>query len=293
MLHPELTEAHELIHFRSSQRKFNATENNTFSMVDYSMPYAFARLNSDIVVLLHSLGITTEKFLSKQQQYHKWISDATKSADEAFNFLSATGQYEKAERVLLDGLDSEQIQSEIRRVQRSEIAAFKKNDRPRVRTRIPKSRLLFGVCDPYGVLREGEVFVRICVPRMGATTLTNIDLLVVRNPCLHPGDCLKLRAVDHPRLRHLVDCIVFATKGRRAAPSMSSGGDLGSLSVFVRRGGVSSFHVDGDRFTVIWDPDLVPAKIAEVCIHVVRIIMQRLIFLAIVIYLSTWERARQ
>jgi RNA dependent RNA polymerase len=43
------------------------------------------------------------------------------------------------------------------------------------------------------------------------------------------GDCLKLRAVNHPRLSHLVDCIVFASvarPGHHSAPSMSSGGDL-------------------------------------------------------------------
>jgi RNA dependent RNA polymerase len=40
---------------------------------------------------------------------------------------------------------------------------------------------------------------------------------------------LKLRAVNHPKLSHLVDCLVFATvarPGHKAAPSMSSGGDL-------------------------------------------------------------------
>ena len=43
------------------------------------------------------------------------------------------------------------------------------------------------------------------------------------------GDCLKLRAVNHPKLSHLVDCLVFASvarPGHKAAPSMSSGGDL-------------------------------------------------------------------
>ena len=72
------------------------------------------------------------------------------------------------------------------------------------------------------------------VPRQGAPTLTNIDVLVVRNPCLHPGDCLKLRAVHHPKLSHLVDCLVFSTRGKRAAPSMSSGGDLDAVTARVR-----------------------------------------------------------
>lgn len=43
------------------------------------------------------------------------------------------------------------------------------------------------------------------------------------------GDCLKLRAVHNDKLLHLVDCVVFssvARPGHKAAPSMSSGGDL-------------------------------------------------------------------
>ncbi|CAL1711823.1 unnamed protein product [Somion occarium] len=238
----------EHAHFRKSQKKFTATQNNTFSVVGHSVPYAFARLNNDVVVLLASLGITTEKFVEKQRAYHRWVRDTSTEWQAAFDFLSALGRIELAERLLLEGIDSDAIQKAIRGLQKSEVANFRKNEggRFRVRTLIPKSRFLFGVCDPYGVLREGEVHVRVMLPREGATTLTNVDVLVVRNPCLHPGDCVKLRAVNHPRLSHLVDCIVFATKGRRAAPSMMSGGDL-----------------DGDQFTIIWDPDLVPSTVAE------------------------------
>ncbi|KAI0684613.1 RNA dependent RNA polymerase-domain-containing protein [Cytidiella melzeri] len=244
MLDPKLTKAH--VHFRKSQRKFNATQNNTFSVVDYSTPFAFGRLNNDIVVLLSSLGISNETFLAKQQAYHEWVEGASEHWETAFDFLCALNKYEVAERLLLDGLESAAVRREIRALQNSELAGLRKNDRLRVRTILPKSRLLFGVCDPYGVLREGEVHVRVSLPRQGAATLTNVDVLIVRNPCLYPGDCLKLRAVAHPALAHLVDCLVFATRGKRAAPSMSSGGDL-----------------DGDKFTVIWDPDIVPRKVAE------------------------------
>ncbi|THH29680.1 hypothetical protein EUX98_g4493 [Antrodiella citrinella] len=246
MLHPELGENNIHVHFRKSQKKFTATKNNTFSVVNYSAPYAFARLNNDIVALLSSLGVTTEKLLAKQKAYHEWILKASDDWEVAFDLLSGLGRFQLAERLLLEGLDSTDIQKEIKSLRNSEVAGFKKNERTRVRMLLSKSRFLFGICDPYGVLQEGEVHVRVTAPRKGASTLTNVDVLIVRNPCLHPGDCLKLRAVAHPKLAHLVDCVVFATRGRRAAPSMSSGGDL-----------------DGDQFTVIWDPDMVPPKVAE------------------------------
>lgn len=230
MLHPHMPAEHH-VHFRASQRKFTATQDNTFSMVDHSTPYAFGRLNNDIIVLLASLGVTSETLLAKQDEYHRWLTSAATNWEVAFNFLCSLGHYELAERLLLEGIDDARVRKQIKSCQMSELAAFKKRDNDKFRSRmvVLKSRLLFGVCDPYGVLREGEVFVRVSVPRKGASTLTNVDVLVVRNPCLHPGDCLKLRAVDHPKLSHLVDCVVFASRGRRAAPSMSSGGDLGAL----------------------------------------------------------------
>ena len=90
-------------------------------------------------------------------------------------------------------------------------------------------RRLYGVCDPHQVLKEGQVHIRVTTGRKGPSTPIHGDVLVVRNPCLYPGDCLKLRAVARPELSHLVDCVVFATRGKRAAPSMSSGGDLGNF----------------------------------------------------------------
>jgi hypothetical protein len=59
---------------------------------------------------------------------------------------------------------------------------------------------------------------------------------------------LKQRAVYRKELTHLVDCVVFAGKGKRAAPSMTSGGDL-----------------DGDKFLICWDQDIVPKRLMKVC----------------------------
>ena len=156
MLHPELGQNGIHVHFRKSQKKFTATQNDTFSVVNHSAPFAFARLNNDIVVLLSSLGVTTEKFLEKQKAYHEWILKASDDWEVAFDLLSGLGRYQLAERLLLDGIDSKQVREEINKLQNSEIHGFKKNDRMRVRMLVAKSRFLFGICDPYGVLREGE-----------------------------------------------------------------------------------------------------------------------------------------
>ena len=64
---------------------------------------------------------------------------------------------------------------------------------------------------------------------------------VYRSPSLHPGDVRVLTTYDHPSLYHLVDVVVFPALGARPHPNEMSGGDL-----------------DGDIYSVIFDPRLVP-----------------------------------
>ena len=198
MLHPDLDketnkEKKTLVQFRSSMKKFSTVENPTFSVVDHSTPYSFGRLNNDIIVLLASLGITHEKLLAKQEAYFQWIKEASQSIIGAVDFLSCLGQNVLAERVLLDGLDDRAVSQKIRALQMAEVHSLRgKKDKMKSRMMIHKSRLLFGVCDPYRVLKEGEIHIRITSSRKGSTTPINGDVLVVRNPCLHPGECSAL-----------------------------------------------------------------------------------------------------
>lgn len=65
------------------------------------------------------------------------------------------------------------------------------------------------------------------------------DLMVTRNPCLHPGDIRVLTAVNRPELSHLYNVVVFSSKGTRPMCNMMAGGDL-----------------DGDVYFVCWDDQL-------------------------------------
>lgn len=192
MLHPLMdTEKKHLIQFRKSMNKFASTIDNTFAVVGYSTPYSFGRLNNEIVVLLSSLGISNESLLAKQQAYFSWIEQATSDPVKGFEFLASLGPgyLADAERLLLDGFSSDLL-PKIRKAQLSELAAFRKNDdakKERVRMLVHKSRRLYGVCDPHRVLKEGQVHVRVMTSRNGSSTITGTEVLVVRNPCLHPG----------------------------------------------------------------------------------------------------------
>ena len=70
----------------------------------------------------------------------------------------------------------------------------------------------------------------------------------MKNPCNHPGDIRRLKAVSqeeldkrrlNKELNHLVNVVVFPSKGQRPEQNKMSGGDL-----------------DGDVYMVIWDKDL-------------------------------------
>jgi RNA-dependent RNA polymerase len=106
-------------------------------------------------------------------------------------------------------------------------------------------RMLYGIVDDTNSLDYGEVFIQISGEtdddeEEALRVITAERVLVTRMPCHHPGDVLLLTAVDKPRLRHLVDCIVFPAKGRRPHPTEMSGGDL-----------------DGDEYWACWNEKLV------------------------------------
>jgi hypothetical protein len=184
-------------------------------------------------VLLHTLGISQELLLAKQAQYLTFLQDVQKGDSRAaFQFLSYNNRTDLAEKLLLDGLES--VHTILESLVKQEYARMiNKRNEQRCRILIPKSRLLFGVCDPTakdgfaGRLKEGECFVRITQDGDGrAHTIINTEVLVTRNPCLHPGDLQKFKAVNVPEYSHLVDCIVFTTTGKRPSADLMSGGDL-------------------------------------------------------------------
>lgn len=119
------------------------------------------------------------------------------------------------------------------------LQAFRGSKLVELRTRThllePKGRLLMGCLDETRALEYGEVFIQVTAPRGRKEGLTdgleNFEkrdvgdgvqtrvvegwVIVAKNPCLHPGDLRKLKAVNVPGLHHMVDCLVFPQKGKR------------------------------------------------------------------------------
>ncbi|KAL4947610.1 RNA dependent RNA polymerase-domain-containing protein [Aspergillus filifer] len=198
--------------FRHSMRKFSGTADRSFAVVEHS----------------------------------KSLTDPS----VAFQFLCSLDQFDVAEKLVLQGID--QVSSTLRALVSAEYKKMlNKRETQKCRIFVPESRLLFGICDAREILEEGECFLRVTDDRNGCPiTISGCEVLVTRNPCLHPGDLRKLKAVNRPELSHLADCVVFSVKGDRPAADQMSGGDL-----------------DGDTFFVCWDPDLVPMKLSEPALY--------------------------
>ncbi len=123
--------------------------------------------------------------------------------------------------------------------------------RTKTHVSVPLGALLMGVPDPLGVLEEGQVFVQIQkAADADVEPIVAENVLLYRNPLLHPGDVRVLSAVECPALAQYVNVVVFPARHKvtaRSIPAECSGGDL-----------------DGDCFAVVWDPALVPPRDREI-----------------------------
>ncbi len=164
--------------------------------------------------------------MRKQTEYFEYLHGATHDPRLGFCFLTYMNRPELAENLLLDGI--EPVRPTISKLVNEEYdRMLNKRDEQRCRILIPKSRLIFGVCDAWDVLKEGECAVKVTMDGDGQPrALKGTEVLVTRNPCLHPGDLQKFKVVERDELAHLVDCIVFPTRGKRPSADLMSGGDL-------------------------------------------------------------------
>lgn len=114
--------------------------------------------------------------------------------------------------------------------------------RTKARVPVEKGALLMGVADPTGLLKDDEIFVQIQKEEGGPCDVITGDVLIYRNPCLHPGDLRWVKAVNHPSLKQWKNVVILPTKNVDSSLAAEcSGGDL-----------------DGDNFSLIWDERFIP-----------------------------------
>lgn len=236
-LHPDLGHGDQM-RLRPSMLKFESAH-EVLEILSWSRPQP-AFLNRQLIAVLSSRGIDDSVFLNLQRaclnDEMSMPSAFSKSirpvASKRFRALSGCG-FPPSHPYFAAGIEAIRS-SRLRELRRS--------------SRIPvapdQGRNLLGVLDEYGILEYGEIFLSVSEDIEDPLSVGRVvvgDIIVARSPTLFPGDIRILRAVDHFRLHHLKNCVVFPQKGPRPHPSECSGGDL-----------------DGDMFLCIWSSDLIP-----------------------------------
>ncbi|CAC5394057.1 unnamed protein product [Mytilus coruscus] len=235
------------IKIRPSMIKFETSAHPRLGICEYSKPFTFGHLNQQYIALLSALGVPDEIFTDFQTAQFERLRGMTVNLEATICILQWQKKSDLA-RVVIDLgkmnlLPSEEMK-ELRKLQ-AQLSISKKSKN--IRIVVPKSRYIFGVCDPYGILEYGECYVRVTATTSGHVKNVSGPVVVCKSPCYLLGDIRVLKAVsdmDKPelsKLSHLVDCIVFPIRGARPHPNETAGSDL-----------------DGDMFFVCWDENLIP-----------------------------------
>ncbi|ONK67125.1 uncharacterized protein A4U43_C06F15970 [Asparagus officinalis] len=237
---------------RKSMSKFES-ENIKLDVLAYTK-YQPCFLNRQLITLLSTLGVKDEVFQMKQDEIVKQLDEILTDPERALEAIELMFPGETTNilrEMLLCGYkpDSEPFLS-------MHLQTFRASKLLELRTKsrifVPKGRAMMGCLDETRTLEYGQVFVQFS--RNGHYNLANSEsdhrkvvltgnIVVAKNPCLHPGDIRVLLAVDIPALHHMVDCVVFPQKGKRPHPNECSGSDL-----------------DGDIYFVTWDLALIPPR---------------------------------
>ena len=253
---PTLQSNRQLL-IRDSMVKFRTNSFPYIGICDFSRPYTYGHLNRQLIYLLSALGVTEECFLSVQRELFDLFSIMHEDADAAVLMLQWEGKWDIARLVtrLVENnqasknfsVDHKDVKKALDEILLNHIKKDQKlkpdgTSKEKLRIFVQKSRMLYGVCDQFGKLEYGQCYLRITINGVPKTITGQVTS--GRMPCYLLGDIRVLNAINVPELEHLVDCIVFPTKGKRPHADEQAGGDL-----------------DGDKFFVTWDDRLIPPKI--------------------------------
>lgn len=228
---------------RESMKKFSSRHRN-IEIVSTARSCKFF-LNRQIILILEGLQVPPEVFTRLQDQYVLNILREIETDLPGFvrksvpffprNFISAGFRFFR--RLLRPVL--EQVLGDLNK---------------KAKIHIPEGRAALGVLDELGILEADEIFLKFAVSggsqpdeccagvrQYGGYAVPVGQAIIVKNPCMHPGDIRVVRCVDRMDLHYLTEVVVFSQRGDRPLFNQCSGSDL-----------------DGDIFFVSWNPLLIP-----------------------------------
>jgi hypothetical protein len=238
-----------------------------FDVKGYSRPPKVAHLHKDFFSVLEDRGAPSDTMLSVVrdgvhppiEELRDMTNDAAKAVLWRHRCYPTVGEYQT--------LDEPGIPRELSRkaelfVDRTGympsenliaadayermIEAYLQRIRFQYRFTCPKSTVVYGIADPYGVLKPGEVHFKLSRPLQDEVTEEKFDMfagddvLLVRDPTLHGWDIQKVRCIIHRDLAHLENVLVVPSRGQIPLAEKLQGGDY-----------------DGDTFWICADARLV------------------------------------
>jgi RNA-dependent RNA polymerase len=188
----KIQERDVLVHFRKSMDKFDSS-NSSIDIVRASHN-ASAFLNRQIILLLSSLGIGDEVFLSLQRRMVKDILEVTKypmNAETTLRKMNGEGGGNGTHHFMIEffrrfGLKTEPL---VRQMLVCFQAYQLKEMRTKARIFVEHGSCLLGVVDESKTLEYGQVFIQIeqISGQYPPRYILEGPVVVTRNPCFHPG----------------------------------------------------------------------------------------------------------
>lgn len=243
------------LYLRESMNKFYS-KHDIIEVVSWTR-FQPGFLNRQIVTLLSALEVPDDVFSKMQDSMVYKLDHMLSDADVAMDVvISSCGDDGNDAVLMLSAGFKPQTEPHLRGMLTCIRAAQQGDLLEKARIFVPSGRWLMGCLDELGLLEQGQCFIKLSSPSLEdcfvkhgfkvSDPKSNVEVIkgnvvMAKNPCLHPGDVRILEAVDIPALHHLVDCLVFPQKGDRPHSDEASGSDL-----------------DGDLYFVTWDDDLIP-----------------------------------
>ncbi|KAF5442827.1 hypothetical protein F2P56_035445 [Juglans regia] len=233
---------------RKSMCKYES-DNTKLDVLAWSKPQP-CFLNRQIITLLSSLGVKDQAFRKRQKKAIHQLNTILINPLRAQDALKMmfTGEISKVLKEMLICGYKPNAEPFLSMMLQTFRASKLMDMQLRTRIFVPNGRALMGCLDETRTLEYGQVFLQVSRFSRELGNPNNFmicegQVVVAKNPCLHPGDVGVLEAVNVPALHHMVDCVVFPQKGERPHPNEYSGSDL-----------------DGDLYFVSWDRDLIPPR---------------------------------
>ena len=146
-----------------------------------------------MITVLSTLGVPDETFIELQENMLDSLSRIFASGEEALEVVlrmpedadSKDGIIEMIEAGF-DVADEPFLREQLHCIRRKHLRVLER----KTRIFVPHAAFLLGIMDETGTLEYGEVFIQICSPETNYETFVPVgcDIVVGKNPVLHPGD---------------------------------------------------------------------------------------------------------